>query len=728
MSQQCSLSRCISVLLLLWPLQAFCAGSVSSSHTKVVSIMTQEKLTELYPSPFLVMEKDTDIDVWPLFKQEVTGLNQVGYIYESINFSSIPGFMGVPYNLLVVLDIEGSFVDVRVLYHREPMFVAGIGEQPMIDFVDQYKGLSLMQNIKFSDKQGQKKPNDSKNIYLDGITGATASIRILNQTLLSSAIKIARAKLGFGGSKDPDLIAKIDHDVFEEKSWDELLESGLIKKVRYTNAEAEALFTGTRAEGRDSIALEQPRDNFIELYVMDLAIPTLGRNLLTPESWAFLQDNLEAGDHALLAVSNGRYSFIHKETLRAGISDRLLLRQQGLPIEMRDLDLDDRLDLIQPEYKLRLPESLKHADWMVYRVIDTSGIDISLPLEFDFSVIRGESISYLPSITKEFKFQYSVPDDYFYEPYINGKTWQPIWDDRFAEIVILALGLLTLFMVLIKQVWITKHKKFFAYFRICYLLFTLFFIGWHAQGQLSIVNITGAIQALMAGGNLNFFLYDPMTTILWGFVIITFFIWGRGTFCGWLCPFGALQELTTKLCTFLKLKQYEPSPLWDKQLKKLKYIILLLILASAFSSPIWTDRLVEVEPFKTSITFLFVNAWPFVLWAVLLLVLSLFVYKGYCRYLCPLGATMAILGKLRLLNWLPRRNECGSPCQLCKQRCEYRSIEKTGQIDYDECFQCLDCVVIYENDDLCVPLIVEKRQGRKLKTRPGSPKLIATSA
>ncbi|WP_415884010.1 4Fe-4S binding protein [Neptuniibacter sp. QD34_54] len=688
--------------------------------------MTQEKLRKLYPSPFVVGEKDNTIDVWPLFKEEVTGLNQVGYIYESIDFSSIPGFMGVPYNLLAVLDSEGSFVDVRVLFHREPMFVAGIGEQPMFDFVDQYKGLSLMQNIKFSDKQGQKKPNDSKNIYLDGVTGATASIRILNQTLLSSAIKIARAKLGFGGSKDPDLIAKIDHDIFEVKGWSELIDSGLINKILYTNAEAEALFAGTQAEGRDPIALKQPKGNFVELYVMDLAIPTLGRNLLTPESWEFLQENLEAGDHALLVVSNGRYSFMHENTLRAGISDRLLLRQQGLPIEMRDLDFDDRLDLIQPDYKIKLPEPLSQADWMVYRVIDTSGIDISLPLEFDLGITRGQSISYLPSTTKELKFKYSVPDDYFYEPDINGKTWQPIWEDRLGEIIILSLGLVVLFIVLIKQAHVTKHKKFFAYFRICYLLFTLFFIGWYAQGQLSIVNITGAIQALMAGGNLNFFLYDPMTTLLWGCVFITFFIWGRGTFCGWLCPFGALQGLSTKLLTSLNIRQFEPSSQWDKHFKKLKYVVLLLILTCAFTSPIWTDRLVEIEPFKTSITFFFVRSWPFVIWALLLVALSVFVYKGYCRYVCPLGAAMAILGKLRLLNWLPRRDECGSPCQLCKQRCEYRSIEQTGQIDYDECFQCLDCVVIYENDNLCVPLIVEKRQGRKLKTRPHNHKLIAT--
>jgi len=695
---------------------SFAAGSVESSGIKVVSVMDKRKLEPLFPEPYVVGDKDSELELWPLLKQEVTGLNLVGYIYESINYSSIPGFMGVPYNLLVVIDTEGSFLDVRVLFHREPMFVGGVGEKPMFEFVEQYKGLSLMHNIKFNDNQGQRKPSDGKNTYLDGISGATASIRILNQTLLSSALKIARAKLGFGAGKDPDLIAKIDMELFTEMTWLSLIEQGLIRKVSITNRQAEELFAETRAAGIDVIAQQHPDDLLTELYVMDLAIPSVGRNLLSPKSWNFLQDNLETGDHAMLVVSHGRYSFVHDKTLRGGISDRLLLRQEGLPIEMRDLDFSERMDLYNPEYTLKLPGHLKKADWMVYRIIDTSGIDIALPLDFEFSISRGDEVVYLPTITKSFDFRYTVPEDYYFEPDSANKTWVSIWHKRQWDLAILAVGLIILSVVLLKPKLITATPQRIKTFRTGYLLFTLFFIGWHAQGQLSIVNITGAIQSLLAGGNLNFFLYDPMTLVLWIFVIPSFLIWGRGTFCGWLCPFGALQELSTRVLARLNLRTFEPGEHLDRALKKLKYLLLLAILSAAFISPVWTDRLVEIEPFKTSITFYFVRYWPYVLWALLAVLTSTFIYKGYCRYLCPLGAAMAVLGKLRLLNWLPRRSECGSPCQLCKKSCQYESINRDGSIDYDECFQCLDCVEIYENDQRCVPLIVEKRSGRKLKT------------
>jgi polyferredoxin len=76
---------------------------------------------------------------------------------------------------------------------------------------------------------------------------------------------------------------------------------------------------------------------------------------------------------------------------------------------------------------------------------------------------------------------------------------------------------------------------------------------------------------------------------------------------------------------------------------------------------------------------------------------------------------MALLGRLRRFDWLARRTECGKPCQRCRKDCTYQAINKDGRIDYEECFQCLDCVAIYESDQLCVPLIAHgRRSNRKL--------------
>ncbi|MEG2033923.1 MAG: 4Fe-4S binding protein, partial [Janthinobacterium sp.] len=134
---------------------------------------------------------------------------------------------------------------------------------------------------------------------------------------------------------------------------------------------------------------------------------------------------------------------------------------------------------------------------------------------------------------------------------------------------------------------------------------------------------------------------------------------------------------------------------------------------SMFSSQI-TDKLVELEPFKTAITLNFVRAWPFVAYAVGLLLLSSVSYKFFCRYLCPFGAALALLGRFRLFNWIPRRKECGTPCQTCRHRCEYHAIAPSGKVDYDECFQCMDCVVIHASDEKCAPLMLEIKRARTI--------------
>jgi polyferredoxin len=254
--------------------------------------------------------------------------------------------------------------------------------------------------------------------------------------------------------------------------------------------------------------------------------------------------------------------------------------------------------------------------------------------------------------------------------------------------------------------------------RRAFLLYTVLFIGWYAQGQLSIVNITGMLQALLAHRSLAFFLYDPMTVVLWVYTASALLVWGRGPFCGWLCPFGALQEFTGKVAVWLRVPQLRLHTRMDARLKWVKYGLLALILLSAFSVKGHTDALIEIEPFKTAITLNFVRSWPYLVYAMGLLLISTFSYKFFCRYLCPFGATLAVLGYVRIVDWIPRRKECGTPCQTCRYRCDYQAIEPSGAIDYNECFQCMDCVVIHASEDQCAPLMLDKKRRTVIPISP----------
>jgi NosR/NirI family transcriptional regulator, nitrous oxide reductase regulator len=289
------------------------------------------------------------------------------------------------------------------------------------------------------------------------------------------------------------------------------------------------------------------------------------------------------------------------------------------------------------------------------------------------------------------------------------REWISLWQSRWMDIAILMTGLCVLTLGLIAQKRFSANSRRFRMLRTAYLLFTLVFIGWYAQGQLTIVNVTAALESLTSGGDLSFLMNDPMTVMLWIFTGVTLLVWGRGTFCGWLCPFGALQELISLVANAIGLRQKRLRAVWDAKLKWVKYGVLATLLGSLFIAPSFAEKAVEIEPFKTAISFYFQRDWPYVAWAVACLLLGVFVYRGYCRYICPLGAALASVNFLQRWSWIPRREACGTPCQSCRHRCEYQAIAPTGQINYSECFQCLDCVSIYQDDKRCLPLIQQKK-------------------
>lgn len=667
--------------------------------------LTKEKLSELFPLPLTVGDRDAALPVWPLFKNDLTSTVLVGYVFESIDFAPVPGYSGTPVNLLVALDAKGVFLDVRVLSHHEPVFLEGLGQAPLFRFVEQYKGLALQQSIKIGSNQNKGNKAGSANVYIDGVSKATASVRIINQSLLSASLAIARAKLGFAAGRDPDLIGRIKPELFEAMDYAALERSGLVTHHAWRNRDIEAAFQGTVGEGQDPIALQSPDALFSEMLVAHLNVPSVGRNLLTPKAWEFLTGWLEPGDHAFLVVTRGRYSFMGDEYAIGAVPDRLTLAQGGLPLEIRDFNV---------EGTPRLPEDWLGPDarWRIFKVISQASLDPSQPLDFSLSVTRSKGQILPERERKDFTLRAQLPAAYAEQPRSNEKTWHSIWSGRAWELGLLVVALAGLSVVLSRPAWLVRSTKRLERVRLAWLAFTLVFIGWYAQGQLSIVNITALIHALLDGRSLDFFLYDPMTVLLWGFVAISLVAWGRGTFCGWLCPFGALQEFVAKLARRLHVPQLKLHWRTDAKLKRLKYVVLAVIVVMPFVSGVWTDRVVEVEPFKTSITLIFDRSWPYLLWAVGLLALNAVVYKAYCRYLCPLGAGLAVLGRVRLLNWLPRRAECGQPCQTCRHKCEYQAIEPAGPIDYAECFQCMDCVAIHDSDQLCAPRIMATRKGR----------------
>ena len=667
-----------------------------------------EQVKQLFPKATRIEPKQENPPVYSAYQLD----ELLGYAFESTDYSDLQGFSGKPIRLLIGMDRQGVLTGVKVLEHHEPVFLHGLGEQPLFDFVEQYRHTSIAKPIVVG---GGAEASDSVT-HFDGVSKATVSVVILNEAVLTSALTVARQLLD-GFTSGPLATAK--PDLYEPLEWDELLARGFVQHWTLSQDEVEQAI-GHSLDSYPDLDGE-PDEPFSDLYFAYLNAPTIGRNLLGEAGFERLMTELMPGEQALLVLSSGMYRHVPDDFVPATAPSRLVLMQGDHPIDLQDMNFNNGA----VQSVLNAPVDADEAHIFRIKAHNAFNPAAAAGLRLNVTLQRNHLVGTTTQFTRDFQLDPALFDLHEAEVVAEpAPIWLRMWQERWWQIGVLGLALLALTGVFVWQHRISRHSRPFHLFRAGFLVFTLVFIGLYAQGQLSVVNIFTLLLALWKDFDIRVFLMDPVIFILWSFTFVTLFIWGRGVFCGWLCPFGALQEMLGWLAKRLRIRQWKISEPLHRRLQWLKYLILIGLLPVAFYSLTLAERLAEVEPFKTSITLFFVRSWPFVVYAVVLLGLGLFVHKFYCRYVCPLGAGLAILGRFRLFSWLRRIDACGQPCQHCRNHCEIGAIRRDGAIDYDECIQCLECIVILNNDDQCVATIsANKKAGRHVHTG-----LIATDA
>ena len=159
-----------------------------------------------------------------------------------------------------------------------------------------------------------------------------------------------------------------------------------------------------------------------------------------------------------------------------------------------------------------------------------------------------------------------------------------------------------------------------------------------------------------------------------------------------------------------------------ERLWPIKYMIFLGLFGLSLYSTGFAEQLAEVEPFKTVIVLKFAREWPYVIYALTLLSAGLFVERFFCRYMCPLGAALAIPGRIRMFEWLRRYPECGTPCQRCAKECPVQAIHPEGHINVNECIYCMHCQELYFDDHRC-PHVIQVRLKREKRDALSSPSM-----
>ncbi|MBU2878429.1 NosR/NirI family protein [Aliiglaciecola lipolytica] len=661
------------------------------------SAIPEEQIKQIFPKATLIGETLAEYPVQPVYQlQEL-----LGYVFQTNDLVELPGFSGDKINLLIGLDTLGNIKGIQILAHHEPIFLHGLGPEPLNAFIAQYIGKNVSNRI-IVDKAANDTNPDDNTVHVDGVTKATVSVIVVNDTVLLSSLQVARNMLeGF-------TVAPLatPNDDFQPLTWQQLLDKNYVQKWTLTREQFEQqLHAALEDFPTDTFTTEQG-DEFT-IYYAYLNAPSIGINLLGEGEYQRLMDGLKPNEQAFAVMSEGFYHYLEDDFKPGTVANQISLEQGSLPLAMRDLNF---YSFTEPSLAQQAPIA---DDLQLFVVNTQSGFNPSLPMQFSLNITVAKN--HLVQQQASFQNEYKLPLSLFdiaeaVEVEAATPPWVRIWESRIAVISVLVISLIAVTFIFVYQHRLSANQKLFRVVRWGFMFFTLFFIGWYAQGQLSVVNIFPIIQSLFKGFEIQMYLMDPVLFILWIYVFISLFIVGRGIFCGWLCPFGALQEMLGWVAKKLRIRQ-KKVPYWlHSKLWWIKYAILIGLVFTSIYSLGTAEVLSEVEPFKTTITLQFYRYWPFVVYSLVLLGAGLFINKFYCRYVCPLGAGLAILGYFHMGEWLTRRKDCGSPCTLCHHKCDIKAITPKGEINYNECVQCLECIVYYNNDDLCPPLKKNKRK------------------
>jgi NosR/NirI family transcriptional regulator, nitrous oxide reductase regulator len=652
----------------------------------------------------------------PAVMKAFAGTRLVGYAFVNADWVNSTGYSGQPIQILLGLTADGKISGARLMAHHEPIVLIGIPPARIAAFINGYVGRDVLQ---IASQAPSARP------AVDIVSGATVTVAVIAESMVRSAIRVARAE-GIGGPATTQAAAvrEIDPSHVAPTDWLGLLGDGSIRHLSLSVGDVSDAFRRAGNQiAADRPEADDPATPFVDMYVAPVSVPAIGKRLLGDAGFDALQKSLKPGQQAILIAANGAYSFKGSGYVRGGIFDRIEVLQADSSIHFRDRThtrIGDVQAVGAPSFQ----------DVDLFRVPDENTLEATQPWRLQLLVQRAVAARDKAFLT--FDLGYDLPQAYLKSVPAPAAAvakqsavsdadasepplWQMMWRDKMGQIGVLlaALGLLTL--IFFFQDWLVRRPVLYDRLRLGFMVFTLVWIGWYAQAQLSVVNVLAFLSALRTDFRWDYFLMAPLIFILWFATAASLLFWNRGAYCGWLCPFGALQELTNRLARRLKIPQLKISFGTHQRLTALKYIAFLVLFGISLSALGTAEQAAEIEPFKTAIILRFARGWPFVLYAGAMIGSSLFVERAFCRYLCPLGAAMAIPARLRLFDWLRRYRECGNPCQRCSNECPVQAIHPEGHINPSECIQCLHCQMLYHHDHKC-PVMIQRRLKREKST------------
>ena len=218
----------------------------------------------------------------------------------------------------------------------------------------------------------------------------------------------------------------------------------------------------------------------------------------------------------------------------------------------------------------------------------------------------------------------------------------------------------------------------------------------------------GGIVKALIGGSFTFSAYLGSIMFVLGIFTATL-IWGR-FFCGFICSFGAMQDLLHAVGKLIPWNIKVPETA-DKWLKKFKYAVLLFIAVGVWGFSVTGDTV--WSPWTVFGMYTSVGAWSSLqyfatlggMFLILIMIGSLFVERFFCKYLCPLGALFSLTARFRFYPLKRQSAKCGS-CILCAAKCPMSvPRSESDEVTSGECINCMKCTEICPKQNITTDTI-----------------------
>ena len=549
----------------------------------VTQYLTPEIVQALFPGA----DKVGEVSRIPPAASVSKGGHQLGYLFSTWDVTQSKGFSNRALILLVGIDLTGHITAARLVHHTEPIGILGIKDELFHRFADNYKGHDLNEGVdivselsssvlgpgSFSQRSA---PGSSAAVKVDAVSRATTSSVLMSDAIVRGGRIVARSR-GILGA--PKTSTTLDIDRFAPADWSQLEAAGAIGHLRVGYSELRDKLSA-RAAAKIGDLGAAPSDTFIDLYAALVTPAGIGINVLGETWYAQYTAGRGANEQMILIAANSPYSFLGPDWEHADLIG---------PIELLQ---GDRVMRLSPKQIKTLPFlHAKNAPDLTERalVFFNSKSDLDPVEPWQLRLLVGSDAVSPPSLTS-FDLTYRIPESYVVKaaaapassrapagtvnagfsgeivPPEKTLAWQAIWSGHRVRIAILGTGLAALTIILFLQDVISRRRRLHRVVRVGFLVWTLVWLGWYAGAQLTIVNLITYIHTLVTDFRWDYLLADPLVAILSAFTLVGLFLWGRAVFCGWLCPFGALQELVNNAARWLRIPQLKIPPALHERL------------------------------------------------------------------------------------------------------------------------------------------------------------------